>query len=330
MNCYNTTKIENIINNLNEPDDVNLFDLSRFVKIFKLVLETNDSQLILSIIRILNVLSAMENHYNTVETIQAERIKGKYTISTYIDYLIDINVIKIDLKNIEKDIMLHIRENNINLPPLPRTTEDLVFQEDKPSTISDSVKNTLLSLASIVNVNLFDFSKKLKTIFAYLYTCKKYICQYIDITSNTAIFNFLKNLLGPSMRALGNYSVNALVNFVFILCNTEDMLYYVMDKYSKEGGKKLGLYVSNTEIGKQIALEASKSEKINKSIQSLIPLKDIGIKYQSPAPKSTPIPWFNKHSDTSKKQTALQESESTNYVIGVMNEMLDYDALPNI
>jgi ribonucleoside-diphosphate reductase beta chain len=57
-------------------------------------------------------------------------------------------------------------------------------------------------------------------------------------------------------------------------------------------------------------------------------LKEIGIKYQSPAPKSTPIPWFNKHSDTSKKQTALQESESTNYVIGVMSESIDYDALP--
>jgi ribonucleoside-diphosphate reductase beta chain len=57
-------------------------------------------------------------------------------------------------------------------------------------------------------------------------------------------------------------------------------------------------------------------------------LKDIGIKYMSPSPKSTPIPWFNKHSDTSKKQTALQESESTNYVIGVMSEGIDYDALP--
>ena len=57
-------------------------------------------------------------------------------------------------------------------------------------------------------------------------------------------------------------------------------------------------------------------------------LKEIGIKYQSPAPKSTPIPWFNKHSDTSKKQTALQENESTNYVIGVMGEGIDYDALP--
>lgn len=59
-------------------------------------------------------------------------------------------------------------------------------------------------------------------------------------------------------------------------------------------------------------------------------LKDIGIKYWDHAPKSTPIPWFNKHSDTSKKQTALQENESTNYVIGVMSENLDYDALPAI
>jgi ribonucleoside-diphosphate reductase beta chain len=59
-------------------------------------------------------------------------------------------------------------------------------------------------------------------------------------------------------------------------------------------------------------------------------LKDIGIKYWMPAPKTTPIPWFNKHSDTSKKQTALQENESTNYVIGVMSENLDYDALPAI
>jgi ribonucleoside-diphosphate reductase beta chain len=57
-------------------------------------------------------------------------------------------------------------------------------------------------------------------------------------------------------------------------------------------------------------------------------LKDIGIKYNNPAPKSTPIPWFNKHTDTSKKQTALQENESTNYVIGVMSDAVDYDELP--
>jgi ribonucleoside-diphosphate reductase beta chain len=57
-------------------------------------------------------------------------------------------------------------------------------------------------------------------------------------------------------------------------------------------------------------------------------LKDIGIKYQQTAPRTTPIPWFNKHSDTSKKQTALQENESTNYVIGIMGEGIDYEALP--
>jgi len=59
-------------------------------------------------------------------------------------------------------------------------------------------------------------------------------------------------------------------------------------------------------------------------------LKEIGIKYQTPAPKSTPIPWFNKHVNTSKKQTALQENESTNYVIGVMSDQLDYEELPDL
>ena len=59
-------------------------------------------------------------------------------------------------------------------------------------------------------------------------------------------------------------------------------------------------------------------------------LKEIGIKYQEPAPRSTPIPWFMKHVDTSKKQSALQETESTNYVLGVMSEELEYDELPNL
>ena len=59
-------------------------------------------------------------------------------------------------------------------------------------------------------------------------------------------------------------------------------------------------------------------------------LKEIGIKYQHAAPKTTPIPWFNKHSDTSKKQTALQENESTNYVIGVMSDAINYEELPTL
>ncbi len=59
-------------------------------------------------------------------------------------------------------------------------------------------------------------------------------------------------------------------------------------------------------------------------------LKEIGIKYQQPAPRSTPIPWFNKHSNTSNKQSALQETESTNYIIGAMSSELNYEDLPSI
>jgi len=59
-------------------------------------------------------------------------------------------------------------------------------------------------------------------------------------------------------------------------------------------------------------------------------LKEIGVKYQTPAPKTTPIPWFNKHLNISNKQSALQETESTNYVIGVMSDTLEYDQLPNL
>lgn len=59
-------------------------------------------------------------------------------------------------------------------------------------------------------------------------------------------------------------------------------------------------------------------------------LKEIGLRYWNPAPKTTPIPWFNKHVNTSNKQTALQENESTNYVIGVMSDKIDYDALPSL
>lgn len=59
-------------------------------------------------------------------------------------------------------------------------------------------------------------------------------------------------------------------------------------------------------------------------------LKEIGIKYQGNSPKSTPIPWFNKHTNTANKQSALQETESTSYVIGVMSDELDYEQLPNL
>ena len=59
-------------------------------------------------------------------------------------------------------------------------------------------------------------------------------------------------------------------------------------------------------------------------------LKDIGIKYQGEYPKSSPIPWFNKHLNLNKKQSALQETESTSYVIGVMSDAVSYDELPDL
>lgn len=59
-------------------------------------------------------------------------------------------------------------------------------------------------------------------------------------------------------------------------------------------------------------------------------LKEIGIKYLEDHPKSSPIPWFNKHVNIGKKQTALQENESTNYVIGVMSDNVSYEELPDL
>jgi len=63
---------------------------------------------------------------------------------------------------------------------------------------------------------------------------------------------------------------------------------------------------------------------------AFIRLKDIGIKYAEEHPRSSPIPWFNKHVNINKKQTALQENESTNYVIGVMGDDVSYEELPDL
>jgi ribonucleoside-diphosphate reductase beta chain len=59
-------------------------------------------------------------------------------------------------------------------------------------------------------------------------------------------------------------------------------------------------------------------------------LKDIGIKYLADHPRSSPIPWFNKHVNIGKKQSALQETESTNYVIGAMSDQVLYEELPDL
>jgi ribonucleoside-diphosphate reductase beta chain len=59
-------------------------------------------------------------------------------------------------------------------------------------------------------------------------------------------------------------------------------------------------------------------------------LKEIGIKYRGEYPKFSPIPWFNRHLNIGKKQTALQENESTNYVIGIMSNEVITEELPDL
>jgi ribonucleoside-diphosphate reductase beta chain len=63
---------------------------------------------------------------------------------------------------------------------------------------------------------------------------------------------------------------------------------------------------------------------------AFVRLKEIGIKYLEDHPRQSPIPWFNKHVNINKKQTALQENESTNYVIGVMSDAVEYEELPDL
>jgi ribonucleoside-diphosphate reductase beta chain len=58
-------------------------------------------------------------------------------------------------------------------------------------------------------------------------------------------------------------------------------------------------------------------------------LAKVGVNYPI-SMKSSPLPWFNKHSNTNKKQTALQENESVSYVIGSMTNTIDYKALPKL
>jgi ribonucleoside-diphosphate reductase beta chain len=58
-------------------------------------------------------------------------------------------------------------------------------------------------------------------------------------------------------------------------------------------------------------------------------LKQIGLKHACSL-KSTPLPWFNRQTDNNKEQVALQELESTSYLIGVMDAALDIDNLPSL
>lgn len=65
--------------------------------------------------------------------------------------------------------------------------------------------------------------------------------------------------------------------------------------------------------------------------RATVALKDIGIKVpDSIKNNQNPIPWFNKHTRQSSKQTALQEQESINYIIGAMGGDVDHDDLPDL
>ena len=59
-------------------------------------------------------------------------------------------------------------------------------------------------------------------------------------------------------------------------------------------------------------------------------LAKIGMQYWETAPKSSPIPWFNKHVDIKNKQVALQEVENSSYIVGAMSDAIDYDELPDL
>lgn len=60
-------------------------------------------------------------------------------------------------------------------------------------------------------------------------------------------------------------------------------------------------------------------------------LADIGIKYRcDTVPRTHPIPWFLKHVKLETKQTALQESESTSYVIAAMTDNIEFEQLPDL
>lgn len=58
-------------------------------------------------------------------------------------------------------------------------------------------------------------------------------------------------------------------------------------------------------------------------------LRDINIKYNAGI-KTTVYPWFKKHFNTNKKQSALQETESVSYIISNMTSDVEYADLPEI
>lgn len=97
-----------------------------------------------------------------------------------------------------------------------------------------------------------------------------------------------------------------------------------MDVISEEKGWSKYLFRKGTVLGMNEAIMCAHVD-----YTSQIRLREIGLKYDAGI-KSPPLPWFNKHMNTSKKQTALQENESVSYVIGTMTSSVSYDDLPDL
>jgi len=59
-------------------------------------------------------------------------------------------------------------------------------------------------------------------------------------------------------------------------------------------------------------------------------LKEVGIKLSHNSEKTNPLPWYNKHMGKGSKQTALQEQESTNYLLNATTNDINYNELPDL
>ena len=153
-----------------------------------------------------------------------------------------------------------------------KSVETILFVENSEENFYDKLNKRFLSLISIYDTSIFN--KELKKVIDKLYIIRSYICQYIELLGNNNIVIFLKNLLGPSISYLGNYSLNMLVNFIILMCNTENIIKYTLDKYSKSIGLQLENRVSNTYLGQIISKENSKMRDYSKKLTELIPIND--------------------------------------------------------
>lgn len=129
-----------------------------------------------------------------------------------------------------------------------------------------------------------------------------------------------------------------------------DWTAYLINQVVKDDPRFAAAKVRKADLVMQLYMDVIREEKgwahhlfqhgpvvgLNESIactfvdyRATISLKEIGLKVPEDIKQTqNPIPWFNKHTNTSGKQTALQESESTSYIIGAMGGDIEYDDLP--